>query len=126
MAMSPFRACGEKPEVTHKELRYIESDYLSVARPYIRTYTFTHTHWTCSFCSRTDSHLTPAAKTHDREQHLAKKGEFSCVRTRAPAVITYISCCERNHGEKDDAQFSFWHLCAHRGQDSHDSTRLWI
>lgn len=53
---------------------HIQSDYLSVAHPYIRTYTFTHTHWTCSFCSRTDSHLTPAAKTHDCEQHLVKKG----------------------------------------------------
>lgn len=74
MAMSPLRAYRGKPEVTHNEPRYIESDYLSVAHPCIRTYTFTHTHWTCSFCSRTDSHLTPAAKTHDCEQHLVKKG----------------------------------------------------
>lgn len=49
MAMRPLRAYRGKPEVTHNELGYIQSDYLSVAHPYSRTYTFTHTHWTCYF-----------------------------------------------------------------------------
>lgn len=86
---------------------------LCFCRASIHSYLHIHPH-TLDFV-HAQIHISPLQQKHDCKEHLVRKG-----------VIAYISCCERNHGEKDYAQFSFWHLCAHCSQDSHNSTRLWI
>lgn len=40
--------------------------------------------------------------------------------------VTYISCCESDHGEEDYAKFGLWHLCTDCSQHCHDGTRLQI
>lgn len=46
--------------------------------------------------------------------------------TRTHTVTTYITSCESNHGEEDDAQFGLWHLGTHCSKDGHDGTRLQV